>query len=171
MEGHVKVSGTWKALEGVHVKVSGTWKEVKSAYIKVSGTWKQWYQTVTVLFDSPTYNITAVDSSPVTSGVRFNEDGTIDGDQGGGYSQIGTWTQAAVMGADYQITSLSGGAGTWTTAAAADDTAISLAANREWTVTRVGFGVKTTDRDFKIELIADASDTDTSNFTCESEAI
>ena len=49
MEGHVKVGGNWKTLEGIHVKVSGVWKEVSDGYIKVSGAWKQFYTSARVI--------------------------------------------------------------------------------------------------------------------------
>ncbi len=80
MDGHVKVSGTWKALEGLHVKVSSVWKEVTSGYVKVSGTWKQFYQNVV-------YSLANIPSSMADTGaatttyaltVRFNTDGTVD---------------------------------------------------------------------------------------------
>jgi len=54
MDGHVKVSSTWKKLEGIHVKVSGTWKEVQNAYIKVSGVWKQFYVSFSASADDST---------------------------------------------------------------------------------------------------------------------
>lgn len=59
-DGHVKVGGTWKALEGIHVKVSGAWKEVQTGYIKVSGAWKEFYTSVI----EQTYELSGSTGSP-----------------------------------------------------------------------------------------------------------
>lgn len=43
---HIKVSGTFKAVNKMHVRVSGAWKRVNNAYVNVSGTWKKFLQSV-----------------------------------------------------------------------------------------------------------------------------
>ena len=75
------------------------------------------------------------------AGIRFNNDGSIDdrGPGGATYNQVDAgewWTEepSADIGSSYDVRALSGGSGTWTTAAAADDTWIQMDVNREWAV-------------------------------------
>lgn len=49
MTAHVKVSGTWKAVQSAHVKVSGTWKKIQGGWVNVSGTWKKFLSSDPVL--------------------------------------------------------------------------------------------------------------------------
>ena len=64
MPGHVKVSGTWKALTGLHTRVSGTWKQVQAGYVKVSGVWKQFYLFFSAVADDMTPSGSASGASP-----------------------------------------------------------------------------------------------------------
>ncbi len=174
MPGHVKVSGTWKELNGLHVKVSGTWKAVKSGYIKVSGVWKEFYASLSVVFNPTSYTFQVVDSSPVSCGIIFRNDGTIDRDLDGVISQQGTWhvdAPQAGLGDDFEITAASGGLGTWTAAAAADDTPAAMTSDREWSVTRVGTGTKTANRTFTINEVGNPSNAGSALGECEAEAL
>jgi len=89
MDAHVKVSGTWKTLEGIHVKVSGVWKEVQTGYIKVSGVWKEFYSLISYALSGEA-GISALETQPATAyaGIRINADGTIDKRINSVYTQI-----------------------------------------------------------------------------------
>jgi len=95
VDGHVKVSGAWKKLNGIHVKVSGTWKAVNNAYVNVSGVWKQFYQAAAFLLDLGDNAFYAQDSDgfPVTGTLAVNSDGSIawTGDTGGTSESGHTW--------------------------------------------------------------------------------
>ncbi len=55
MTTHVKVSGTWRAVDKLGVKVSGAWKDVKYKYVKVSGVWKEVYTLYSYAWDIGSY--------------------------------------------------------------------------------------------------------------------
>lgn len=80
MDGHVKVSGVWKKLEGMHVKVSGTWKQVNKAYVRVSGTWKQFFAAVAYSLSNIPSPVSDQGGATTTYRVtlRFQTDGTVD---------------------------------------------------------------------------------------------
>lgn len=47
----VKFSGTYQSARP-HVKVSGTWQAVQKGYVKVSGTWQQFFTAMTVVLSN-----------------------------------------------------------------------------------------------------------------------
>jgi hypothetical protein len=64
VDAHIRVSGSWKKLNGLHVNISGTWKEVQAAYVKVSGVWKQFYLFFTASADKASVSGSNSGSSP-----------------------------------------------------------------------------------------------------------
>lgn len=127
-----------------------------------------------VVFDPTSHTLASVDTSPVSNGIIFRNDGTIDEDDNGSVSQVGTWhvdAPAAGLGDDYEITAASGGLGTWTSAAEVDDTPIALTSDRTWSVTKVGPGTKTTNRTFTIGETGNPPNTAAAICECQAEAI
>lgn len=109
--------------------------------------------------DAPTIDVSTADSpGPITSGFRFNSDGTISENADGSYSQIGVWyTKAALagIGANYQVRLLSSGkVGTWSSAAAADDVWVTMDSNREWNVSRTPDGSKAASATYEMRRVS-----------------
>lgn len=173
MSFNFKTGGSWESAASIWTKVAGTWEEVQTAWVKVAGTWERVYQAISVIWNPTSHTLGNVDTSPVTCGIRFNNDGTVDRNFGGVYTQVGTWhadAPSASVGDDFEITAASGGLGTWTSAAAADDTPIALTSDREWNVTQVGPGTKTTNRTFTIGETGNPPNTAAAVCECEAEA-
>jgi len=91
-----------------------------------------------------------------TSGFRFNVDGSISENSNGAYSLWGYWhTQKTGIGNSYQVRALSSGkSGTWSNAAAADDTWVTISAGREWNVQQASPGTKVTSATFEIRPVS-----------------
>ena len=126
MPGHVKVSGAWKALDGIHVKVSGTWKAVQVGYVKVSGAWKEFYAAIAVTVSGHTILSDQLDPADAYARLKIDNDGrTYESEDTGSpsWSQIDSATDwirpTSEAPADYEVryTSLTGDALTSGTAA------------------------------------------------------
>ena len=137
MPGHVKVSGAWKALDGIHVRVSGTWKAVQVGYIKVSGAWKEFYTAATVTLSGET--IADSDSGGATVSIFFRSDGTVDKKEGASTSQIDSATDWIIPNGSadstYEVRCTNIAGDTWSAEAAAEGTWVGLGSDREWRFT------------------------------------
>jgi hypothetical protein len=85
-------------------------------------------------------SINDTDGVSATAGIRFNSDGTIDKNEGGVYSQIGSTTDWIIpngaASADYDVRyTTAASPNDFTAKAAAQNTWIDLGANREWSLT------------------------------------
>ena len=38
---HVRVGGTWRAIESMWVRIGGVWREMESAWVNIGGTWRE----------------------------------------------------------------------------------------------------------------------------------
>ena len=118
----------------------------------------------------------SIEQAPCTSGIIWNSNGTIDWNNDGAITQVGTWHVGAPLtgvGANYRVRCLSAGAtGTWSTAAATDDTYIALSFARQWNVTRTGAtGSKQAIRTFEIVPLTNAVVLDAEVCTITAEAL
>lgn len=174
MPGHVKVSGAWKALDGIHVKVGGVWKAVQTGYIKVSGTWKEFYAAVAyALSGEPGIIGFQIQPNVAIAGVRINADGTIDKITGNAssptYTQIDAATDWCIPNGevtgnerfrctDNNANLASGTTGSW------------LAAPQQWYVTGSGLPATALDIDIEISILGDTTTDDTGNYTGQASA-
>ena len=121
--------------------------------------------------------ISFTDSGNTTSaGVRFNRDGSIDeqGPGSGTFSQIdaGEWWElepVTAIGDDYDVVSVTGGSGTWSTAAEVDDTWIQMNSDRLWNVVVLSINApdsKSTTRTFSIRPTGGGATLASASFTC-----
>lgn len=127
------------------------------------------------------FNITGAFSDaditgPISCGVSFERDGTVDEiATTTGTTLRGSWWSGAVdtdIGDRYEVRALSAGAsGAWTVAAAADDTWIALSADRLWSVTRAGVGISTVTRTFEIRRIGTTAPLISRSFTVQAEVV
>lgn len=175
MDGHVKVGGVWKRLQGLHVKTSGVWKEVLSAYVKVGGVWKQFYtNAVITLAGAAGLDVTDVFPGTYTTGIRVNTDGTIDHNNDGSYSQINSGTDwiipngAASSAAEIRVTNngaaLNGSSdstGVW----------LDMSVAREWGVSRSAAGISTFDIDVEMRFNSGAPTVGPGNYSGEVEVV
>jgi len=148
---HVRVSGVWKRVARLHTRVSGVWKEVFQGSTRVSGVWKEFFGgfvTVTnIVFSNTDTGV------PVSSGVRFNRDGSLDERIGTNASpayntstHAGEWWSAEPdqtdIGDSFEVRCASVTTGSpdllWTSQAAAIGTFIVMSASREWQVSAQG---------------------------------
>ncbi len=77
----VRFSGVWRSLTDVEVRFSGSWRDIKTVEVRNGGVWR-------LVFENPDVNLageagilsTDTTTSPwvSTSGIRVNDDGTID---------------------------------------------------------------------------------------------
>ena len=127
-----------------------------------------------VVFNPTSHTLDSSGSSPVTSAIIFRNDGTIDHDDDGNVSQVGTWhidAPSAGLGDNFEVTANSGGLGTWTAAAEVDDTPIALSSDRTWSITQVGPGTKTTNRTFFIGETGNPPNTGAAVCECSAEVV
>lgn len=114
-------------------------------------------------------------TGPVTSGLIFNRDGSVDWNNDGSITARGSWWTGepeTEIGDDFEVRALSAGkVGTWTAAAAADDTWVDMSTARTWSVTRAGVGLKTTTATFEIRRASAGSALDSRSFTVSAEVI
>lgn len=169
MDGHVKVSGVWKKLEGIHVKVSGTWKAVQAGYIKVSGVWKQFYAATAYALSGESAIVGfAIQPAVAIAGVRVNADGTIDKITGTVaspiYTQIDSATDWVIPNGnatgderfkctDNNANLDAGTTGSW------------LAAPQQWYITRAVASIKNFDIDIELSILGDTTTDDSANYT------
>lgn len=111
-------------------------------------------------------------SGDSTAGIRFESDGQLWAirSAGGDLEYDGEWWTAEPetgIGSSYEVRALaSGGSGTWGNAAAADDTWITISANRAWDHTRTTTGSTTVSRTFEVGLDGVESALDSSSISC-----
>lgn len=126
MPGHVKVSGAWKALDGMHVNVGGVWKEVTDGFINVSGVWKQFFENVTLALSGESVVSSQIDPDNAHARLRIDDDGKVYKSEDTGtpsWTQIDTLTDwirpVSKAPDDYEVryTGLTGDALTSATAA------------------------------------------------------
>lgn len=88
---HIKVGGSWKAIDNASVKVSGAWKQVEKIYIKVSGAWKEVWANLAVSCGTISLNNARV-GAPCDALVRIDTDGFIyESNNVGSFSQDQQW--------------------------------------------------------------------------------
>ena len=126
-----------------------------------------------VVLTTQSYSADGFSPGTVISGVRFDTDGTmveIDSETGN-VDETGEWWSdepQASIGDGYEVQALSSGkTGTWSTSAAADDTWITITANRQWDVQESGaFSAKSCTATFEIGLDGVESALDSAAITC-----
>jgi len=172
MDGHVRVSGAWKKLNGLHVKVSGAWKEVNNAYVKVSGVWKQFYQNLTLVGGARGESFHS-NAASVTVGFRFNRDGTVDKRSAGSWVASGVWMDGGSVpsdvGDDYEIEVTWVSGDTEIQPSLADGTYRDLNATRTFDATESPGDFYSASLTFTIREIADTSNNVTGSWTCTTE--
>jgi hypothetical protein len=142
MPGHVRVSGSWRELNGIHVRVGGVWRAVTNGYVRVGGVWREFFSLV-ALGAGPGGTITRVDLvAPYNTsvGIRFNADGTIETLRVlNGIltpTAAGNWIDpvSEITGTEeVRFTNFNGaGGGDWTGEAAADDTWTGITTTQTW---------------------------------------
>lgn len=97
----------------------------------------------------------ALDPADATAAVRFDANGTLSRGRNGSFDSPfnGQWWNKEPdtgIGSNFAVRALSGGTGTWTVAAAADDAWIAMGGNREWNVFQDGNGTNTAIRTFEV---------------------
>lgn len=122
------------------------------------------------------HTITAISFTPAnaTAGVRWDTDGQISRNRNTVYDNPFSnqwWSNEPVtgIGSSYAVRALSGGSGTWTVAAAVDNTWITMSANREWNVLQTVIGIKTTTRVFEVGPQPTGPVHDSGSITCTAE--
>ncbi len=156
-DGHVKVGGVWKTLDGLHVKVSGTWKAVQIGYVKVSEVWKEFYAAVSISLSgyastSKTSLITLGANRPIVS-LRLKTDGTLQvalGHTGTAltYNDIGVdYLDGGADGASYEakvtLGTPTGAAGSMTGSTTGAFQALSVQRTWSWTKDSTSVGTAT----------------------------
>ena len=112
-------------------------------------------------------------------GIRFNNDGSED-DRGPGaldyvQADAGEWWSEepeADIGSSYDVRALSGGSGTWSTAAAVDDTWIQMSSDRIWAVSVIAKNspdVNSASRTFEIRDTGSGSALDSGAYSGSAE--
>ena len=174
MPGHVKVSGTWKALDGLHVKVSGAWKEVEKGYIRVSGAWKEFYSALAVSLYPDTIALhTSGNNNPVYSGNLFNSNGIhYRYAYNGGTLAFGSWLVSGTTSDFWIRCTLNSGS----LDAGSDSTGawLAMTANRTFYIIDPDIDDGAVDADYDIEIAADSGGVDiiaTQNYTPRADYI
>lgn len=112
----------------------------------------------------------------VTSGVRFNRDGTIDHvDSVNGNSEEASWWSGhpdTDIGDDYEVRPLSaGGSGSYDSAASADDAWVTMSTARDYTNSISSNGIEITTRTFEIRKVGTTAPVISRSFTSTAERV
>lgn len=172
MTGHVKVGGTWKAVDALHVKVSGAWKEVLLAYVKVSGTWKQFFQSLTLVGGARGASF-HTNAAFVSVGFRFNRDGTVQIKSAGNWVSSGVWITGSNVpsdvGDDYEIEVTFASGDTELQPTLADGAFRTLNVIRTFDKTVTPGAFHTASLTFTVREVADTANNETGSWTCATE--
>ena len=130
---------------------------------------------IDVVWNPTSHTLDSIDAGVVTSGIIFRNDGTVDHNDNGSVSQVGTWHKdapAAGLGDNFEITAASGGSGSWGNAAAVDDTPIALTSDRTWDLAEATIGLtNTASRTFTIGEIGVPSNAASAVCECSAQRI
>jgi hypothetical protein len=129
----------WEDVADIKRWTGSAWESINAVSRWSGSAWEQIWPSFTVTLSGET--VTDYHSplpGTATAGIRFNTDGTVDKLVDGAYSQIDSGTDWIIPNVDadstFDVRCTNITSGSWTSEAAAEDTWISLSANREWYV-------------------------------------
>jgi len=129
---HVKVGGSWRAVDSPRVKVGGAWRTVQQGYVKVAGSWRTFYQAINAtLPDSISEELYTSGASSASVTLVVNSNGTWETQ--GSMLGSGTW-QGGSLNSEYEVR-LSKTSGSGTTTGSAVATWLNCSTTRSWALT------------------------------------
>lgn len=88
---HIKVGGSWVAIDNASIKVGGSWTQVDKIYAKIAGVWEQVWANLTVTCGPITVNNARI-GAPCTALARIDTDGDVyESNSVGVFSSTQTW--------------------------------------------------------------------------------